>query len=111
MDYIDVIKRLNKIASHLVPDYVRMLVFDALIDNRHRNTSSFGILRDTNDGHIISLAPLFNHNETLIAAGYPERVDRSGDRLVKKVNALFRYDRSLRKYIPELLEDVYKRQA
>lgn len=105
MNYIDVISRLDKLAPHLIPDYIRMLVLDALIDNRCRDTSSFGILRDTTDGHIISFAPLFNHNETLIAAGYPERVDRSGDRLVKKVNALFRYDRSLRKYIPELLEE------
>ncbi len=105
MDYIQIVNRLYRFAPHIIPDYIRMLVFDALIDNRTRNTNSYGILRDTEDGHIISLAPLFNHNETLLALGYPDRVDRSGDGQIKRVNALFKYDRSLRNYIPQLLEE------
>lgn len=42
-----------------------MLVFDAVIYNEDRHFGNFGVLRDSESGHLIGPAPLFDHGMSL----------------------------------------------
>ena len=46
-------------------DFYHMLVMDAVLVNTDRHTGNFGFLVDNDDGHILSMAPLFDHNLAL----------------------------------------------
>ncbi len=108
-DYIDVVKKLQEIAPHTIPDYVKMIFLDTIVANPDRHTNNFGLLRDVKTGKILSLAPNFDNNMALISAGYPKNVERKNDMLVKLFNELIAYDPSLKKYVPDLKEqDVRK---
>lgn len=59
------LQALRCVDESLVPDYVNMKILDAIIMNVDRHTHNYGILRDTNTGKILSMAPLFDHNMCL----------------------------------------------
>lgn len=103
-DYIDVLKKLRKIAPHTIPDYVKMIFLDTIVANPDRHTNNFGLLRDVKTGKILSLAPNFDNNMALIAQGYPKNIERKNDMLVRLFNELMDYDTSLKQYIPDLKE-------
>ena len=46
-------------------DFYHMLAMDAVFVNTDRHTGNFGFLVDNDDGHILSMAPLFDHNLAL----------------------------------------------
>ena len=104
-DYIDVVYVLRKIAPQAIPDYVRMIFMDTIAANPDRHTFNFGLLRDAKTGGIVSLAPNYDNNMTLIARGYPRDIQRKKDALVGCFNDLMRRDPSLAQYIPPLSEE------
>jgi hypothetical protein len=59
-----------------------MAFFDALIFNMDRHEHNFGILRDTENGKILGMAPLYDHNIALITRGFLSDIIRSTDRLI-----------------------------
>lgn len=69
-DYGYILKELGKMES-LIPgiseNYVRMCFFDGLLNNGDRHNGNAGFLRDSNDGKLVSLAPLYDFNQALIA--------------------------------------------
>lgn len=108
-DYIDVVKKLKEIAPHTIPDYVKMIFLDTIVANPDRHTNNFGLLRDVKTGKVLSLAPNFDNNMALIAQGYPNNIERKNDMLVRLWGELTAYDPSLKKHIPNLIEqDVRK---
>ena len=108
-NYIDVLKKLRDIASHTIPDYVKMIFLDTIVANPDRHTNNFGLLRDVKTGRILSLAPNFDNNMALIAQGYPKNIERKKDMLVQLFNDLMDYDSTFIKYVPNLEEqDIRK---
>lgn len=47
--------------------FANIAIVDYLIQNTDRHDQNYGFLMDNNTGHIVSVAPLFDHNQSLIA--------------------------------------------
>ena len=105
-DYIDNLNLLKKLCPNCIGDYVRMLFLDTVCANPDRHTFNYGVLRNTDTGEIIGLAPNFDNNMALISRGYPKNIKRKNDLLIKLFNELMAYDNSLKQYIPSLSADT-----
>jgi len=88
-DYIKIYEMLRAMDEAIAEQYVMMCYFDGLIYNMDRHEHNFGVLRDNHTGEILSLAPLFDHNISMISRGYPSRAP--GDALISDFTALLRY--------------------
>lgn len=107
-DYIDNVNALKKLCPGSVSDYVKMLFLDTICANPDRHTFNYGILRNTDTGEIIGLAPNFDNNMALISKGYPKNIKRKNDLLIKLFNELMNYDNGLKQFVPDLSEDMIK---
>ena len=107
-DYIENIKRLKELCPDAIADYVKMLFLDTICANPDRHTFNYGILRDSQTGKIIGLAPNFDNNMALISRGYPKNIKRQNDLLIKLFNELLAYDESLKAYLPVINEELIK---
>jgi len=70
-DYIKIYEMLREVNEDVAEQYVLMCYFDAVIFNMDRHEYNFGILRNSDTGEVISFAPFFDHNISLISRGYP----------------------------------------
>ena len=107
-DYIDNVNTLKRLCPDSIGDYVKMLFLDTICANPDRHTFNYGILRNTDTGKIIGLAPNFDNNMALISKGYPKNIKRKNDLLIKLFNELMNYDNSLKQFVPDLSEDMIK---
>lgn len=105
-DYIATVNALRDLCPNCIGDYVKMLFLDTVCANPDRHTFNFGILRDTETGDVLGLAPNFDNNMALISRGYPKNIKRKNDLLVRLFNELLEYDSSLKKYIPILTDEM-----
>lgn len=106
-DYSDVVKALSEICPDAIPDYIRLIFMDTISANPDRHTNNFGLLRDTDRGTFIGLAPNYDNNMALISRGYPSK-PKSGDMLISLFNDLMKEYPEYRKYIPELTEELVR---
>jgi hypothetical protein len=74
-------------------DYLRLIWMDTLVSNSDRHSENFGLLRSREDGHLISLAPNFDNNASLISRGYPQDITRRQDGLISFFRTLLSQDR------------------
>ena len=88
-DYIKIYETLNKCGVDIATQYVLMCYFDGLIYNMDRHENNFGILRDSDTGEILSLAPFFDHNISIISRGYPSGAPK--DMLISDLTKLLKY--------------------
>lgn len=102
-EYEDVISALDTLCPQAVDDYIRMIFMDTVTANPDRHTSNFGILRDTETGKLLGLAPMFDHNMALISRGYPSG-PKGDDLLIKLFNDVLAVHPEYREFIPELTE-------
>lgn len=107
-DYIDTVKKLKKLCHDCIGDYVRIIFLDTICANPDRHTFNFGVLRNSENGKIIGLAPNFDNNMALIARGYPKNIARKNDVLVRLFNELMQYDKTLKQYVPTVTDDIIK---
>ncbi len=107
-DYVENLKAINKLNPACVKPYIEMLFLDTICANPDRHTFNYGVIRDERSGKIIGLAPNFDNNMALIARGYPKNLDRKNDMLVRLFNKLLEYDKSIKKFIPDLTEKILK---
>lgn len=63
---------LKKLNPDLTKDFLRMCYLDALCFNMDRHTQNYGILRNSETGEIVKMAPNFDNNIALIFDKYPE---------------------------------------
>lgn len=105
-DYIQTVDKLKSLCPNCIGDYVRMLFLDTICANPDRHTFNFGIIRDTDTGDILGLAPNFDNNMALISRGYPKNIGRKNDLLINLFNELLEYDNNLKQYIPLLSEEI-----
>ena len=73
-DYIKSIEMLKSICPDAVKSYVEMLFLDTICANPDRHTFNFGLLRDSDNGKILGLAPNFDNNMALISRGYTSNI-------------------------------------
>ncbi|OQB99981.1 MAG: hypothetical protein BWX78_01499 [Firmicutes bacterium ADurb.Bin099] len=104
-DYTDTIEALKRICPAAIADYVKMIFLDAVIANPDRHTNNFGLLRDTNTGTIIGLAPIFDHNMSVIARGYPGN-PKATDLLISLFNDLMKKYPEYTTHIPSVTEQT-----
>ena len=88
-DYIKIYDALRQISEEIAGQYVIMCYFDGIIYNMDRHEHNFGILRNSDTGEVLSLAPLFDHNIALISRGYPSHAPR--DVLISDFTSLIRH--------------------
>ena len=60
-------KLLYSIDKSLSVDYIKMIYLDTICYNTDRHTENYGLLRDSNTGKILKLAPNFDNNLALIS--------------------------------------------
>ena len=82
-DYGRNFERFLGLSEELSKDYLRMIYLDTLCLNMDRHTQNYGVLRDTETGGILRLAPNYDNNIALIARGYPTDVTREKDGMIR----------------------------
>lgn len=106
-DYEDVAEKLEEICPQAIPDYVRMIFLDTILVNPDRHTVNFGLLRDVETGELLGLAPIFDHNMSLISMGYPN-LPKKSDVLIGCFNALLSDRPEYRKFLPKVSEEIIR---
>jgi len=77
---------------------------DSQSNRGNYRTSALGVLRNSDTGEVLSLAPLFDHNISLISRGYPSRAP--SDALISDFTTLLRHTgQSIQ--IPEVSESEF----
>ncbi|HAT4308325.1 hypothetical protein [Clostridium perfringens] len=61
---LNYIENINK---SFIPDFLDMIFLDALLLNPDRHTNNYGLLKNSNTGEYIGLAPIFDNNLALFA--------------------------------------------
>ena len=65
--------KLLEINENIAKDYLKMIYLDTLCFNMDRHNQNYGLLKDSESGKIIKLAPNFDNNIALILNDkYPE---------------------------------------
>ncbi len=64
-----IIKEIN---TDIASDYLKMIYVDCIIHNQDRHNQNWGVLRSKETGEILSLAPNYDFDVTLLFGGYQE---------------------------------------
>ena len=82
-DYAYVFDALKQLGDEIAQAYVVLLFFDALVYNVDRHNNNYGVLRDKSTGRILSLAPNFDNNLSLLAFNKTLSQDPKSDPFMK----------------------------
>ena len=63
----NVFERILKIDKDIAQQYLKLMAFDSIVDNVDRHNENLGLIRDRENGRILSLAPNFDNNLSLIS--------------------------------------------
>ena len=85
-----------------------MIFLDTVTANPDRHTFNFGLLRDTDSGKLLGLAPNFDNNMALIARGYPSEPKKS-DLLITLFNEVLEKHPEYREYLPVISRETVKK--
>ncbi len=83
-NYEHVFQALLSACPKLIKQYLRLIWFDALVNNVDRHNENCGIMRDKENGQILSLAPNFDNNLALISRSRTLNLDASKDGFIKQ---------------------------
>ena len=83
VEYDIVANVLNKLGSDFVRDYFKIIFMDALIMNPDRHEFNLGLLRDSEAGEIVKLAPNFDNNLSLVSRGFPKSMPTKNNVMIK----------------------------
>jgi len=90
-DYIKIYERLKPYGEAVCAAYVRQCYLDALFLNMDRHEHNYGLLRDSDTGEVLGMAPFFDHNIALVSRGYPKNFKAENDRLIEDFAALLKH--------------------
>jgi len=82
-NYENVFNRLKQINKEFLYDYILLMYLDCLVKNVDRHNENMGLLRNKKTGELISLAPNFDNNISLIASNSTLNLDPSSDGFIK----------------------------
>ncbi|MCQ2800314.1 MAG: hypothetical protein MJ228_06200 [Bacilli bacterium] len=105
-----VFEELNKIRRDIALDYLRLSVFDVVLNNIDRHNENCGILRDREKGDYISLAPNYDDNLCLISRNKDLKYEKNEGFLsvfLKLIRSSREIKNSLREIaFPEINEEI-----
>jgi hypothetical protein len=87
-DYIKIYEALKPFGESVTHSYLQMCYLDALVINMDRHENNFGVLRDSDSGAVLSLAPFYDHNIALVSRGYSQARNFETDRLINDFTML-----------------------
>lgn len=111
-DYFTIYKIIKALCPAAAQDYIKMCYLDALIYNFDRHEHNFGLLRDSETGSPVCLAPLFDHNLSLISRTYPtaknyaDMLVRDFAELLSAVNKPFAIQAFSRKTLAQICKAI-----
>ena len=102
---------LHAISPDVAEQYLKLLWMDSVCYNMDRHTENFGLLRETQTGKILSLAPNYDNNIALIANGYPSDGRRERDGIIRFLSDFLKNCEEARRMygqmkLPEITEDM-----
>lgn len=89
-DYVENVKLIESLDhvllscynKDLVQDYLDILFMDTICMNVDRHTQNYGFLRDLSNGCVLSMAPNFDNNLSLVSRGVNEKIGHSPQRMI-----------------------------
>ncbi|HBN85954.1 MAG TPA: hypothetical protein DDZ89_19175 [Clostridiales bacterium] len=91
INYIQIYELFNQFGAQTGDDYIQMCYLDALVMNMDRHEYNFGLLRNSDTGEVLRMAPFFDHNIALVSRGYSKASSFENDLLINDFTALSRY--------------------
>ena len=92
-NYENIFSILINIDRYLARDYLKLIFFDTVVNNIDRHNKNMGLLRNADNGQIISLAPNFDNNLSLLATNEVINTDMRQDGFAKLfINFLIKND-------------------
>lgn len=82
-NYENVFEKLKELNKDFLYDYLMLMYLDCLVLNVDRHNENMGILRDKKTGKLISLAPNFDNNISLLATSSKLNLDPSKDSFIR----------------------------
>lgn len=82
-DYDKNFELLYNLCPESARDFVNMIFLDTICFNMDRHTKNYGVLRNTETGEVMGLAPNFDNNIALISRGYPTNITRENDKMIE----------------------------
>ena len=112
-DYSYNYNKLIEFGKQIADDYVKIIFMDTLCFNMDRHTNNYGVLRDSETGKIVKLAPNFDNNIALISRGYTSTEVSQKDILmnlwfdfIKKSNIHFETPMLKRETVQKIATDI-----
>ena len=107
-DLIFNIQKLEQLdnTKSLVYDYMKIIFMDTLAANPDRHTFNYGVLRNSDTGKLISMAPNFDNNMALIARNDMSKTDRTNDFLVNEFLSALKAVPEFKEMLPEITPDI-----
>ena len=110
-DYKVNIEALAKIDETLIKQYMDIIFLDTIVMNVDRHTFNYGIIREINSGKILSMAPNFDNNLSLISRGYAKDTKRNDLMVRLFLEVLEEYEHKMPVLTKELLRDIAETTA
>lgn len=86
-DYVDNYQKFLEFGEEIADQYLEIIMIDAFCRNADRHTHNYGLLRGTESGEILRMAPNFDNNISLLSKGY-EKSARGDDFFAKELRRL-----------------------
>lgn len=107
VDYDVVTNVLNKLGYDFVKDYFKIIFMDALVMNPDRHEFNLGLLRDSESGKIVKLAPNFDNNLSLVSRGFPKSMPTKNNAMIKDfIEIIKQYPNEFK--LPEITSTLIK---
>lgn len=81
-DYDKSFNYFYNLSPKFAKEFLKIIYLDTVCQNPDRHTFNYGVLRDTDSGEILSLAPNYDNNMALMAKNQALNSDRSKDGLM-----------------------------
>ena len=101
---------LNGLSAGIAKQYLLLIWFDAIIKNVDRHNENCGLLRDRNNGKIVSLAPNFDNNLALLSVDKVLDPDCRKDGFIKVYLNFVKNNETAAKYYKEMNLPVISRE-
>lgn len=89
-------------------DFLDMIVFDYIIENRDRHLGNFGFIIDNDSQELLCFAPLFDHGYSLMSSAMPDDFNRDLVEYSEPHPSFVSKNNVLAKYVIENYKSRYK---
>ena len=86
-DYVENYLKFQELGDEIADQYLEIIMMDVFCRNADRHTHNYGLLRDTESGEILRMAPNFDNNLALLSRGYEAEL-RGDDFFTKELRRL-----------------------